>query len=116
MATFPILKTGAPAQYPLEYATRFSTHTVQFLDGGRQSYQLSGAGLRRWRLKLDLLDERELAAVIAFVDQQGSSSFTFVDPGSGASVEKCVLAEDPFEAVMEREMAGRATLVIEEIR
>jgi len=116
MATFPTLKTGAVAQYPLDRSSRYSTQAVQFLDGSSHRYRISGSGLRMWQLKLELLDESELAAVIAFVDAQGSDVFAFTDPVSGATVGNCVLSGDPFEALMEREMLGRAWLVIEEIR
>ena len=73
MATFPVLKTGAVAQYPLERGVRFSTQAVRFMDGSRQRFRLYGPGLRRWTLKLDLLDEQELGAVISFVEQQTSA-------------------------------------------
>ena len=116
MATFPTLKTGAAAQYPLGWSARYATQAVQFLDGSSQRYRISGGGLRRWQVRLDLLDESELGAVIAFVDGQGSDVFTFVDPVSGGSVANCVLSGDPFEASMSDEMHGRAWLVIEESR
>ncbi len=71
MATFPVLKTGAVAQYPLGFGVRYSTHAVRFLDGSQQKYALIGTGLRRWTISLDLLDEQELGAVIAFVEHAG---------------------------------------------
>jgi hypothetical protein len=116
MATFPILKSGAAAQYPLGVSERYVTQAVRFLDGSSHRYSIAGARLRRWQVKLDLLDESELGAVTAFVDAQGSDVFTFVDPVTGASAEKCVLSGNPFEALMDDEMHGRASLVIEEIR
>jgi hypothetical protein len=116
MATFPTLKTGAAAQYPLGWTARYATQAVQFLDGSSQRYRISGGGLRRWQISLDLLDESELGAVIAFVDGQGSDVFAFVDPVTGATVDTCVLSGDPFKASMTDEMHGRASLVIEEIR
>src|SRR5580704_393736 len=100
MATFPTLKTGAVAQYPLGWSMRYTTQAVQFLNGSSQRYRISGGGLRRWQVRLDLLDESELGAVIAFVDRQSSDIFTFVDPASGASALKCVLSGDPFEAIL----------------
>ncbi len=116
MATFPTLRTGAVAQYPLDYSTRFATQTVRFLDGSSQRYRISGSGLRRWQIRLDLLDESELAALIDFVDAQTSNTFQFADPLSGTIVASCVLSGDPFEAILEAEGRGRASLVIEEIR
>lgn len=115
MATFPILKTGAVAQYPLGFGVRFATQAVWFLDGSQQKYRLAGTGLRRWTVNLALLDEQELGAVIAFVEQQGSAAFVFTDPLSGANVQNCVLSGERFDATMQGEMNGRTTVGIEEL-
>ncbi len=115
MATFPVLNTGAVAQYPLGFGVRYSTQAVQFMDGSRQKYPLIGTGLRRWTIQLDLLREDELGAVIAFVEQQGSAPFTFTDPITGASVSNCVLASEQFDAMIAAKLSGQTTVVIEEI-
>jgi len=115
MATFPILKTGALAQYPLAREVRFSTQAVRFIDGSQQRFRLFGNGLRRWTVKLDQLDEAELGAVIAFVEQQGSAAFTFTDPVNGDIVTPCAIDGEQFTAGMTREMNGQTTLTIEEI-
>jgi hypothetical protein len=115
MASFPTLKTGAPAQYPLARDVRFATQAVRFMDGSRQKFPLFGTGLRKWTLKLDLLDEQELGAVIAFVEQQGSAPFAFTDPTTGAVASMCVISGQRFDATMTREMDGQTTVVIEEI-
>ncbi len=115
MATFPVLKTGAVAQYPLGFGMRFATQAVWFLDGSQQKYRLAGAGLRRWKVNLDLLDQQEMAAVIAFVEQQGSGAFVFTDPITGTNVPNCVLANGQFDATLESELNGQATVMIEEI-
>ena len=115
MATFPVLKTGAVAQYPLDFGVRFSTQSVRFMDGSQQKFRLYGTGLRRWTVRLDLLDEQELGAVIAFVEQQGSASFSFTDPLTAATAATCVIAGQQFDASMKTEMNGQATVVIEEI-
>src|SRR5271166_1175125 len=98
MATFPILKTGAVAQYPLDRGVRFSTQAVRFLDGSRQRFRLIGTGLRRWTLKLALLDEEELGAVIAFVEEQTSATFAFTDPITGDNVAGCIVSGQQFDA------------------
>jgi hypothetical protein len=116
MATFPNLKTGAVAQYPLERSVRFQTQTVTFLDGSRQRYRLYGAGLRRWSIRLDLLDETELASLIAFVERQGSAAFAFADPVTGENVTMCVIAGDRFDIEVLDEMKAGAKLSIEEVR
>jgi hypothetical protein len=69
MASFPTLKTGAVAQYPLQTGSRFASQAVQFINGSRQLYRIQGPALRRWSIQFDDLDEGELAAVIAFVEQ-----------------------------------------------
>jgi hypothetical protein len=115
MATFPVLKTGAVAQYPLNRGVRFSTQAVRFMDGSQQKYRLIGNGLRQWTLKLDQLDEQELATVIAFVEQQGSAVFSFTDPTTGISVANCIISGEQFDATMNLEMNGQATVLIEEI-
>lgn len=115
MAAFPVLKTGAVAQYPLGFGVRYATHAVRFLDGSQQKYALIGTGLRRWTISLDLLDEQELGAVIAFVEMQGSAVFAFTDPLTGNTAPNCVLSGERFDATVKRDMTGKATVVIEEI-
>ncbi len=114
MATFPVLRTGAVAQYPLEHSVRFRTDSVRFLDGSTQRFPLTGRGLRRWKIRLEALDHQELETVIDFVEQQENSSFTFVDPLTGTSVPNCILANESFEAAASGEVTGNATLEIEE--
>src|SRR5580704_12532526 len=104
MATFPVLKTGAVAQYPLAFGVRFSTQAVRFMDGSQQKFRLIGVGLRRWTLKLDLLDEQELGAVISFIEQQGSAVFAFTDPMTGEIASTCVISGAQFGASMKNEM------------
>ena len=74
MSAFPTLRTGAVAQYPLDLAVRFQTQSVKFMDGSQQRFRLYGSGLRRWKIRLDLLDEQELAAVAAFLEQPESKT------------------------------------------
>ena len=112
---FPTLKTGAAAQYPLDFGVRFATQAVRFMDGSQQRFRLYGTGLRRWTLKLDLLDEQELGAVISFIEQQGSAVFAFTDPLTGQIASTCVISGQKFDATMKNEMNGQATVVIEEI-
>lgn len=115
MASFPLLKTGAPAQYPLDYDVRFATQSVRFMDGSQQRFHLYGTGLRRWTLKLDLLDEDELASVSAFVEEQGSAPFAFTDPATGAVASNCVISGEQFDVTLKGERKGQTTVVIEEI-
>jgi phage-related protein len=114
MANFPVLKTGAVAQYPLARNARFQTQSVRFLDGSSQRYRLFGNALRSWAVNLTALDEQELSAVIAFGEAQGTATFTFTDPASGASVANCIISGGSLGAGLKGELDGQASLVIEE--
>jgi hypothetical protein len=117
MATFPaLLKTGSVAQYPLRRVVTLDTQAVQFLDGSQQTYTLSGAGLRRWELSLDLLDESEVSAVIAFAEQIGTGTFSFTNPVTGETAAKCVISGEELRTSLVNELHGKATLVIEEVK
>jgi hypothetical protein len=115
MATFPALRTGAVAQYPFSRTQSFQTEMVRFLDGSRQQYRINPGPLRKWRVRLELLDQQELASVIAFVEAQSGDVFAFSDPVSGDTVARCVLSEESFRATLTDESNGDATVVIEEI-
>lgn len=117
MATFPtLLKTGAIAQYPVIRVVSLATQAVQFLDGSQQTYQLSGLGLRRWELSLDLLDETEVSAVVAFAEQIGTGTFSFTNPVTGETAPKCVIAGQQVSTSLLGELHGAATLGIEEVK
>jgi hypothetical protein len=115
MSAFPTLRTGAVAQYPLDRAVRFQTQSVRFMDGSRQRFRLYGAGLRRWTIRLDLLDEQELAAIAAFTEQQGTAGFPFTDPVTGDQVANCIISNQSCEAGMKDEFNANARLEIEEV-
>ena len=115
MSAFPNLRTGAVAQYPLDRAVRFQTQSVRFMDGSSQRFRLYGNGLRRWTIRLDLLDETELAAVSAFVEQQGTAVFPFTDPVTGDQVASCIVSGNRYSAGMADEMNASADVNIEEV-
>jgi len=115
MSTFPVLKTGAVAQYPWTATTRYATEAVQFLDGSRQTFRLFPKALRRWTVQLDALDEQELDAFISFVEAQGSDPFTFTDPATATAVVNCVISADGAAFSMVKEMSGQVTFVVEEL-
>jgi hypothetical protein len=120
MATFPTLRTGAVAQYPLARSLRFPAQSVQFLDGSRQNYQLSGGGLRQWLIRLNQLDEAEAAALIAFAETQRGTQFLFTDPVTGDVIANCVIGQGPSGKTVVRAgiAAGReawAEIRIEEV-
>jgi hypothetical protein len=104
VADFPTLKTGAVAQYPLRYGTKFATQSVRFLDGSHQRFRIIANPLRQWTIQLDQLADDELSAVIAFVEAQGSATFAFTDPVTGAQAATCVISGEQFDSMMTGEM------------
>jgi hypothetical protein len=74
-----------------------------------------GNPLRQWEIRLDQLDDTEVSALIAFVEEQGSAPFAFTDPVTGNQAASCVIAGNQYEAVMKAEMNGQTTIRIEEI-
>ncbi|HYM06117.1 MAG TPA: DUF2460 domain-containing protein [Terriglobales bacterium] len=117
-ATFPTLKSGAVAQYPATKAIRYSTYVVRFLDGSDQRYRQFTPPLRRWTIKLDMLDEAELSALEQFfMAQQGRfETFAFVDPWTQATIASCSLDQDSLEFSLSGEALGATSLVVVENR
>jgi hypothetical protein len=118
MAQFPQLKTGAIAQYPLERWRFSSTRVLRFLDGSEQRLSFYKAPLRRWLIRLDLLDEGELAAIESFVRENGgrAESFAFTDPLDGTVRPNCRLESDEIAFESQGFDRGRVTVAIQERR
>jgi hypothetical protein len=118
MPAFPVLKTGAVAQYPATRSMRFQNQAVRFVDGTEQKYRDSAGMLRRWQIALDLLDEGEMAAMEGFFSAAGGSfeTFSFTDPWDGTVYPNCGLESDTFEGTARGEKNGRAVLVVRERR
>jgi len=118
MTSFPTLKTAAVIQYPATRSVQHSNQVIRFLDGSEQRYRAFGPPLRRWNIRLELLDESELAALEAFFTaNQGSyGSFSFVDPWDGVEYPDCSLEQDHFELQLAGEMRGTTSLTVKENR
>lgn len=118
MTTFPKLKTNAVMQYPAARGLQFATEVVRFVDGSEQRYRNFGAPLRRWTIRLDLLDETELARLDEFfTEMQGSfGTFLFMDPRDGREYPGCSLEQESLEIALNGEMRGRTELVVRENR
>ena len=116
MAEFPVLKTGAVAQYPASRAIEYSTRVLWFVDGSEQRYRQHPAAMRRWVIELSLLDEEEMASIEAFFQsEQGRfGDFAFTDPFSGIKYSNCSLENDRIELTYENVLRGRSKLVIKE--
>lgn len=116
--SFPRLKTGALTQYPTAQELTRPVETVRFLDMGRQAYGDSRDSLRRWRLRLNLLDESELATVVEFFAAMRGSlgRFDFEDPATGGVVANCRFDEDELTLTSSDELNGKTVLTVRESR
>ncbi len=118
MSEFPRLKTGAVLQYPAEQGIAYSTHIVRFLDGSEQRCREYSAPIRRWVVRLNLLDDEELSRLEEFFeDQQGAlDDFSFTNPWDGAVYPSCSLENGVAAWKLQGENRGRTELVIRENR
>ena len=91
MANFPLLSSGAVTQYPSGVVRGQGIRVIRFIDGTDQRYLLEGQSLRRWMIRLDLLNESEVQAIEQFFDAVDGdySTFTFTDPFTGSAVSNC---------------------------
>lgn len=117
MSDFPILKTGAVAQYPADREIRFSTQVVRFVDGSEQRFRNFSNSLHRWSIRLNSLDENELNAIRNFFQTQRGSAgtFSFTDPWDAAVYDQCCLENDEMLEELLDEGRSRTTLVIREV-
>ena len=118
MATFPALKTGAVAQYGSSRTREFSTRVFRFVDGREQRFQDYGAPLRRWTIRLSLLDEAELSALESFFVAHGgrAQSFAFPDPWDGIVYANCSFDSDHLTTQYGGQAAGMASVTVKENR
>ena len=118
MASFPVLKTGAAAQYPSDRQQNFSTQVLRFLDGSEQRFPAYAATLRRWVIRLDLLDDGELANLGAFFTEQGGRAgvFSFTDPFDGTVHANCSFDADELEMTFGGPQQGKTSVTIKENR
>jgi len=105
-------------QYPATRDFRFTNAVLRFMDGSQQVYRESRDALRRWLIRLDLLDEGEIAKLQTFfVAEQGrAGSFSFTDPWDEAEYEDCSLDQDSFEFELLGEMRARTSLIVRQNR
>ena len=93
MTIFPILNSGAVAQYPTSIEFGQSVQVMRFLDGSDQRFLNQGRQYRRWQIRLDLLNDSEMNQLESFfLGQSGEYSlFAFPDPFSRQTVPNCRL-------------------------
>ena len=118
MSDFPKLKTGAILQYPAQRGIQFSTKVLRFVDGSEQRFQNHPIPLRRWLIKLDLLDQAELHSLREFFRTQNGAAgtFSFTDPWDGATYPTCSLASDEMTEELQDDMKGKTSLTVRQNR
>ena len=118
MAAFPVLKTGAVAQYPAERRVRLATVVQEFVDGSQQRFRVRGGALRRWVIQLGQLDDAELFDLEQFFEEQGGAAgvFTFTDPWDGTVYANCSFVSDSAVFDFAGFARGRASVTIRENR
>jgi hypothetical protein len=118
MSTFPRLRTGAVAQFPAGKALEYRTEVFRFLDGTEQRYRAHKGAIRRWAVRLDLLDDEEVSRLRDFFVSRGGASgdFEFEDPWDGTVHPKCSLEADELIVEFIGEGRARTALVVREDR
>ena len=118
MTTFPKLKTSAVAQYPATKAVRFQNQILRFLNGTEQRYRDGNSAQHQWVIRLDALDESEMAALEQFfaANQGRLGSFTFTDPWDGTQYANCSLASDDLNLIAATELRCSTAVTIVENR
>lgn len=118
MASFPALKTGAVAQYGSDRTRQFSTEVLRFVDGSEQRFPGYGTPLLKWTIRLDLLDESELANLEQFFEDQGgrAGTFSFTDPWDGTVYPNCSFGADDLGLQFEDLARGKTQVVVKENR
>jgi hypothetical protein len=116
MIAFPRLRTGAVAQYPATRALSHTTEVMKFIDGTDQRYRSRGAAVKRWVIRLELLDETEIERLERFFTavQGRLGKFSFEDPWTGDVYTDCSLEIDELEFELAGETRGRTVLAIRE--
>jgi len=118
MSDFPTLKTGAILQYPAQKAVRFSAVVLRFTDGAEQRFRDYRAPLRRWMIRLDLLDQTELHVLREFFRAQSGAAgaFAFTDPWDSAVYPNCSFENGEITEELLDEMKGKTALTVQENR
>jgi hypothetical protein len=118
VADFPLLKTGAVAQYPAGRRLRQRAAVLRFVDGSEQSFRREGAGLKSWSIELSLLDDGEVARIEQFFATQGGrmGSFSFTDPWDSTTYEDCRLDSDEIRTEFTGEGRAATRLAIRQNR
>lgn len=115
MANFPLLKTGAAAQYGCERTVEQPTTVQRFLDGRTRRFA-ARRSRRSWRLRLTGLSAQEAERIGSFVAAhlETQDRFTFHDPWDGKDYEECAVPEGGYRVRAESEHSYRLDVLIEQ--
>ncbi len=118
MSDFPALKTGAVLQYPAQKGLGFCTDVLRFVDGSEQRFREYSTPLRRWMIRLDLLDDGELQLLREFfLTMSGAAgSFAFTDPRDGSKYADCSFEGETMDGALLDEGKARTGLTVRENR
>jgi phage-related protein len=118
VASFPLLKTGAIAQYPSDRTQQTFTSVFRFVDGSEQRFRTGSTPLKKWLIRLDLLDESELTALEEFFSSQAGrfGSFAFTDPWDNTVHSDCSLDSDQLELNFRDWSRGAVQVMVKENR
>jgi hypothetical protein len=114
MAEFPLLKTGAVAQYPSSRRATYATSVMKFVDGSEQRFRELSGPVRSWVIRMHQLSAEEIGAVESFFeDRQGEfGSFQFTDPWDGTSYSDCSFDQDELQTDALEESIYQGYLII----
>ncbi|WP_180538213.1 DUF2460 domain-containing protein [Nevskia soli] len=118
MAQFPILATGAVAQYPARYIVSFRADVVRFFDGSEQRFRNSPGVLHQWIIALSQLSEQEMNTIEEFFlkNQGAAGTFAFTDPWSAQVYPNCSIVSDELDETSVGVLSGKTTVTIRENR
>jgi hypothetical protein len=88
------------------------------MDGKSQRYRDSSGPLRRWEIRLDRLDETEMAAIEQFFaeNQGGFGTFEFTDPWDGQTYTNCSFTNDDLGMTSLDERKGQTAVAVKQNR
>lgn len=118
MATFPTLTTGAVVQYPLGGIFQSGTEVIRFLDGLDQRCLTMSGSLRKWTIKLNQLNDQEIATLEQFfINVEGNyGTFSFTDPDSGVIFPTCRFQTSSLVTTYQGPGEGATEMMVVEVR
>jgi len=116
--SFPALRTGAVAQYGSDRTRLYSNNVFRFVDGSEQRFAAYASPLRKWTIRLELLQESELVQLEQFFAAHAGRGgmFSFTDPWDGVTYTNCSFDNDSLATEYSSENRGRTMITIKENR